>query len=134
MRSKRGIDAGRFKKVGIGRMTNIVEQSCELHQFLVLIAEQTRVDLVEVICKLTCEMVGAQRVSKPIVGCRWKNILAGRKWLNRTQALKFRRINDGCVGCGDKDIAVNFVANHPVPAVHVDPWLNRLLIALFGKG
>jgi hypothetical protein len=56
-------------------MSNIMEQSRQLNQLSISIADDSWVSRLKVMDESAGEMVGAERVSKPVMGCSRKYIL-----------------------------------------------------------
>ena len=114
-------------------MANVVQKGSQLYKFLVFIGQDTGVNIVEVGGQLAGEVIGAQRVSKSVVGRSREHVLAGRKLLNGPQALKSRRVNDGRMRGRDQNVPVNLVPNDAVSTLHDGQASNRFFIALLGN-
>ena len=90
-------------------------------------------DFIEVGGQPPGEVVSTKRVGESVVGRRREYVLTGRKLLNGTEPLEFRRINDGRMRGRNQNVPVNLVPNDAVSTFHDGLPSNRFFIALLGN-
>jgi hypothetical protein len=114
-------------------MADVVKERCKLDQLSVPFVQEPWMNFVDMVGERSSEMVGSQGMSEAVVGGSGEDILACRELLNGAQALEFRRVDDGGMSGRNQYVAMDFIPDDPVPAVHGDAPLNCLFIALLRR-